>query len=155
MATRISATMVGLILAAAVVAAPGPLSAHAAPTKQAQLAAGKALYAANCSGCHQPDGSGQRGVVPPLAGSDFLAKGHAHAIAVVLHGLRGELKVHGRNYDSAMPPLFRLDNEEVADVLTYVYNSWGNPGGQVRARDVAKQRYDRSLAPRTSEGAAP
>ena len=153
MATRSSAMVVGLLLATSL-AAPARLSAHAAPTKQAQLAAGKSLYAANCSGCHQADGSGQRGVVPPLAGSDFLAKGPTHAIAVVLHGLRGNLKVHGRNYDSAMPPLFRLDNEEVADVLTYVYNSWGNPGGRIRAGEVAKQRYDRSIAPRPAQGDA-
>ena len=158
MANPGSARVPGSMLATTV-AVLGLLAAHAAcagagaPTKQAQIAAGKALYAANCASCHQADGSGQRGVVPPLAGSDFLAKGTGHAIAVVLHGLRGQLQVHGRNYDSAMPPLFRLDNEEVADVLTYVYNSWGNPGGRVRAREVARQRYDRSIAPRAPTGA--
>jgi nitrite reductase (NO-forming) len=125
----------------------GASAAGGTPTKNAQMKAGKALYAANCAACHQADGAGVKGEVPPLAGSDFLAKGHEHAIAVVLHGLKGSLKVHGRNYDSAMPQLFHLTNEEVADVLTYVYNSWGNPGGQVHASDVAAQRYDRALAP--------
>jgi nitrite reductase (NO-forming) len=123
-------------------------SAARAPTKVEQMQAGKAVYAATCAACHQPDGTGVKGEVPPLAGSDFLAKGHEHAIAVVLHGLKGTLKVHGRKYDSAMPPqMYRLTNEEVADVLTFVYNSWGNPGGQVHASDVAAQRYDRTLAP--------
>lgn len=110
------------------------------------MVAGKALYAANCSTCHQADGTGVAGGVPPLAGSDFLAKGPEHAIAVVLHGLKGKLKVHGRTYGSAMPPMFQLTNEELADVLTFVYNSWGNPGGQIQADDVAAQRYDRALA---------
>jgi nitrite reductase (NO-forming) len=141
MANRGSLGMIGLVLAAT-----GSFAVATAPDRE-RMAAGKRLYAANCVSCHQPDGSGVPGEVPPLAGSDFLAKGPERAIAVVLHGLRGELEVHGRNYDGSMPPLFHLDNEEVADVLTYVYNSWGNPGGQVRPGDVAAQRYDRSLAP--------
>jgi nitrite reductase (NO-forming) len=133
----------------AAIAAPG----HGAPivdrtpTKAEQMAAGRTLYAANCSACHQPDGTGVPGEVPPLAGSDFLAKGPEHAIAVVLHGLKGTLRVHGKAYDATMPQHFQLTNEEVADVLTFVYNSWGNPGGQVRASDVAAQRYDRAIAP--------
>ncbi len=140
------------LLSLAAFAAPSDGSAQApsrgeTPTRDEQIEAGRILYAANCSQCHQADGTGVRDEVPPLAGSDFLAKGPERAIAVVLHGLKGELRVHGRSYDSAMPQLFQLSNEEVADVLTFVYNSWGNPGGEVRASEVAAQRYDRALAP--------
>jgi nitrite reductase (NO-forming) len=119
------------------------------PATDKQMKRGKKLYAAECAACHQPDGTGVAGEVPPLAGSDFLAKGSEHAIGVVLHGLKGTLKVHGRTYHSAMPTRFHLSNEQIADVLTYVYNSWGNPGGRIKASDVAAQRYDRALAPGT------
>ena len=117
-------------------------------TKDSHFLAGKALYEASCSACHQPDGTGVPGEVPPLAGSDFLAKGPEQAISVVLHGLKGKLRVHGRAYDSTMPQMFQLTDGEVADVLTFVFNSWGNPGGQVQESEVAAQRYDRALAPR-------
>ena len=140
MAKRGVATAAGLLLLAS--AGPG-LGADA----DRQFNAGKALYAAHCAACHQPDGSGVAGEVPPLAGSDFLAKGKQHAIAVVLHGLKGQLEVHGRAYDEAMPQQFHLRDEEIADVLTFVYNSWGNPGGRVDVSEVAAQRYDRALAP--------
>ena len=138
----------GALVLAAAISTPSP----GASTKARSLQAGKILYSRTCAECHRPDGTGVPGEVPPLAGSDFLAKGSEHAIAVVLHGLKGELRVHGRRYDEVMPPqMYRLTNEEVADVLTFVYNSWGNPGGQVRASDVAAQRYDRTLAPKAGE----
>lgn len=136
---ELSAALLGMAITTACLAA--------APGNQQQIRAGKALYGANCAGCHQPDGRGVPGEVPPLAGSDFLAQGKEHAIAVVLHGLKGTLKVHGRSYDEAMPQLFQLDDQEIADVLTFVYNSWGNPGGQVLPAEVAAQRYDRAIAP--------
>jgi nitrite reductase (NO-forming) len=152
-ANRIWTKTLGTMLATAIasLSLAAAASGAKAPSKDQQIRAGKALYAATCAACHQHDGTGVPGEVPPLAGSDFLAKGSEHAIAVVLHGLKGELRVHGRRYDEAMPPqMYRLTNEEVADVLTFVYNSWGNPGGQIRASEVAAQRYDRSLAPKAN-----
>ena len=67
---------------------------------------------------------------PPLAKSDYLAKGPKLAIGVVLHGLSGKVTVNGQDYNSVMPPMNQLNDDEVANILTYVYNSWGNPGGQ-------------------------
>jgi nitrite reductase (NO-forming) len=105
-----------------------------------QVQAGKALFAGTCSVCHQANGAGLPGVFPPLAQSDFLAADPKKAINAVLHGLSGKLTVNGKEYDSVMPPMNQLNDDEVANILTYVLNSWGNPGGRVLTDDVKKVR---------------
>lgn len=109
-------------------------------TQQDQAQAGKALFAGTCSVCHQPNGAGLPGVFPPLAKSDFLAADINRAINVVLRGLNGKVTVNGSNYNSVMPPMNQLNDDEVANILTYVLNEWGNPGGRVSAEDVKKAR---------------
>ena len=69
---------------------------------------------------------------------------------VVLNGLTGPVTVNGKDYNSVMPPMSQLTDDEVANILTYVLNSWGNPGGNVTKADVAAVR---AATPR-SEGAA-
>jgi nitrite reductase (NO-forming) len=105
-----------------------------------QVQAGQALFAGTCSVCHQANGAGLPGVFPPLAKSDFLAADIARATRVVLHGLTGKVSVNGREYDSVMPPMPQLNDDEVANIMTYVLNSWGNPGGRVSKEEVKKQR---------------
>jgi nitrite reductase (NO-forming) len=58
----------------------------------------------------------------------------------VLHGLTGKVTVNGSEYNSVMPPMNQLNDDEVANILTYVLNTWGNPGGQVLIDDVKKVR---------------
>ncbi|KFN51010.1 copper-containing nitrite reductase [Arenimonas composti] len=129
---------------AAAAAAAGTL------TPQEQAAAGQALYAGTCSTCHQGNGAGLAGVFPPLAKSDYLTRSHDELIAVVLNGLSGPVTVNGQDYNSVMPPMSQLTDDEVANILTYVLNSWDNPGGVVSKEDVARVRAG---TPR-SEGAA-
>ncbi len=105
-------------------------------TVQDQINAGKSLFAGTCSVCHQANGAGLAGVFPPLAKSDFLNADPKRAIGVVLHGLSGKVQVNGKAYDSVMPPMNQLNDDEVANILTYVLNSWDNKGGQVKAGDV-------------------
>ncbi|MFO1337073.1 MAG: copper-containing nitrite reductase [Burkholderiaceae bacterium] len=105
-----------------------------------QVHAGQALFAGTCSVCHQADGKGLPGVFPPLAKSDFLAADLNRATRVVLQGLNGKVTVNGQEYNSSMPPMTQLTDDEVANILTYVLNSWGNPGGRVSKDDVRKQR---------------
>ncbi|MDN7673661.1 copper-containing nitrite reductase [Burkholderia oklahomensis] len=107
---------------------------------QGQVKAGGAVFASTCAVCHQSGGAGLPGVFPPLAGSDFLAANPKRAISILLHGLNGKVTVNGHDYDSAMPPMAQLTDDEVANVLTYVLNSWGNPGGRVGVEEVAKVR---------------
>jgi nitrite reductase (NO-forming) len=105
-------------------------------TLQDQVGAGKALFNGTCSVCHQSNGAGLPGVFPPLAGSDYLNADPRRAAAVIMHGLSGKLTVNGKEYDSVMPPMNQLNDDEVANILTYVLNSWGNKGGQVTTKDV-------------------
>ena len=62
------------------------------------------------------------------------------ALRAVLHGLSGKLTVNGQEYNSVMPPMNQLNDDEVANILTYVLNSWGNPGGRISKDDVKKER---------------
>ena len=109
-------------------------------TVQEQVAAGKALFAGTCSTCHQPDGKGMEGVFPPLAGSDYIKADPKALPRVILHGLVGPVKVNGKDYNSNMPPMSQLTDDEVANISTYVLNSWGNPGGRITKQEAAAIR---------------
>lgn len=108
-----------------------------------QIAAGKALFAGTCSTCHQPEGQGMSGVFPPLAKSDYIAGDAKRVPTVILHGLAGPVKVNGTDYNSNMPPMSQLTDDEVANIATYVLNSWGNPGGRVTKAEAAKIRQSK------------
>lgn len=83
---------------------------------------------------------------PPLAKSDFLGADPKRAVGVVLNGLSGKVTVNGKDYNSVMPPMNQLNDDEVANILTYVLNSWDNPGGSVSADDVKKARASKPAA---------
>lgn len=123
--------------------------ANAAGTlsKDDQIKAGQQLFSGTCSVCHQTNGEGMAGVFPPLAKSDYLAKAAKEKlIGIPLHGLTGPVTVNGKDYNSVMPPMAQLTDDEVANILTYVLNSWGNPGGQVSKDEVGKVRVQPAAA---------
>ena len=101
--------------------------------------AGEAAYLANCAACHQPTGAGLPGAFPPLAKSDFLSDKTA-VINAVIKGLSGKLTVNGVAYNNAMPAMSYLSDSDIANILSYIYQSWGNNGGSVTADQVAKLR---------------
>jgi nitrite reductase (NO-forming) len=110
-------------------------------TKDIQIAKGKAVYMQTCFVCHQPNGSGLAGQIPPLAKSDFLAGlAKEDYIRGVLLGRTGEITVNGKTYKGTMIPLNYLTDEQVANVLTYVRNSFGNQGDAVAIEDVTRVR---------------
>jgi nitrite reductase (NO-forming) len=111
-----------------------------ASTKDARIAAGRALFQGTCSTCHQADGKGLSNVFPPLAQSDLLKADPTRAIGIALNGLSGPITVNGQAFDSVMPPMSQLNDDELADILTYVLNTWGNPGGEISAQQVQKVR---------------
>ena len=94
------------------------------PDLQASIERGKELYNTMCISCHMAEGAGVPGVFPPLTQSDYLQDTVA-SIRAVKYGLQGEITVNGQTYNNIMTPL-GLDDQEVADVLNYVLNSWGN-----------------------------
>lgn len=98
---------------------------------------GEQVYTQVCVTCHQANGEGMTGVYPPLAGSDWMTKSNDTLIKIVLHGLMGQIEVKGIEYNNVMSPWgSALDDEEIANVLTYVRSSWGNTGSSVKAEEV-------------------
>ncbi|NIP17047.1 MAG: c-type cytochrome [Xanthomonadales bacterium] len=104
------------------------------------MANGEQLYIAQCAACHQADGSGLTGAFPPLAESDYFADDPMLAVAAVVNGLSGPITVNGVDYNAVMPNLSSLGDQDVADVVTFVLNSFGNGGGEVNAAQVAAVR---------------
>lgn len=101
---------------------------------------GKSVFLQTCFACHQPNGQGLPNVFPPLAGSDYLMADKQRSIAIVLRGCNGEVNVNGKKYVSSMPALSVLSDKQIADVLTYVRNSWGNSGETISPEEVRTVR---------------
>ena len=112
-----------------------------------QIAAGEVLFKGTCSVCHQPNGQGLPNVFPPLAKSDFLMQDKRRAIEIVLKGLTGPVTVNKQTYNSVMPPMSQLRDDEVANILTFVRNSWGNQGEPVTPAEVTAIRSRIQLPP--------
>lgn len=101
---------------------------------------GHVLFESNCSSCHQSTGAGLPGSFPPLAKSDFLMSRPDMGIGILLHGINNEpITVNGKHFQGVMPQL-PLNDDQVASILTYVRNSWGNKSPAIKASDVKKIR---------------
>jgi nitrite reductase (NO-forming) len=113
-------------------------------TQEIQIEKGKRVYLQNCAMCHQADGKGLPNVFPPLAQSDFLMADKTRSVGIVLRGLSGPITVNGQRYDGVMPPQVTLNDEQIAHVLTFIRNTWGNTGDAVTVEEVKAIREDRS-----------
>lgn len=89
------------------------------------ISRGKELYKESCITCHLANGEGVKGTFPPLAKADFLIKYPEKAIHAIKFGMNGAIKVNGVDYNNAMPPS-GFSNDEIADVMNYIRNSFGN-----------------------------
>ena len=85
---------------------------------------GQMLYDDFCVRCHLPDGTGEAGLIPPLASADFLQDIQA-TVHSIKYGLHGPITVNGVQYNNTMAPM-GLENDEIADITNYILNSWGN-----------------------------
>ena len=110
-----------------------------ATTLAERIEFGERVFAANCVACHQANGQGIPGAFPPLAGSDFLNGDKGRAIQVLLNGLEGPITVNGNTFDGVMPAL-SLSDEDIANVLTFVYSQWDNSGQTVLPSEVEAAR---------------
>lgn len=100
---------------------------------------GQAVYKAYCSTCHQVDGSGVPGMYPPLWSEEWIGN-KEKMISVALTGLSGEVEVDGEIYNNLMPPHNHLSDEELAHVLSYVRQSFGNDFAAITKEEVAAAR---------------
>lgn len=109
---------------------------------------GKKLFNnAACNTCHQPNGVGVPGAIPPLVESEWVAGSEERLIRIVLHGLAGPIKVKGTDYNSAMPAFGRVagggynwSDDKIAAVLTYIRQDFGNKAGPITAEKVTEIR---------------
>lgn len=144
--TRTLLVAAGIGAAVAVIGTGNPVSAASGPAVHviAPARAGAPptnKYGEVCAACHQPTGQGIENVFPPLAGSEWITGPAIVPIAIVLHGLEGEITVKGKTYNSAMMAWGTvLSDEDLAATLTYARSQWGNRASPVTTAQVAAVR---------------
>lgn len=99
-------------------------------TLQQSIKRGSAIYNDFCIQCHMADGNGVAGTFPPLAKADYLNKQTTASIKAVKYGLQGEIVVNGETYQGTMPKPGLYD-DEIADIMNYILNSWGNKSAEI------------------------
>ena len=123
--------------------APQPVTLKADSPKVADeetLKRGAAVYARTCVACHQPTGKGLPPVFPPLAEVPIVNGDATLPIKFILHGLMGPVTVAGTTYNSMMPAVAGVNDQEISDVLTYVRASFGNNSSPVTVEQVKAVR---------------
>ncbi len=113
------------------------------PLNEAQTALfekGKTVYVTLCAACHQPHGFGLDGLAPPLVDSEWVLGKPDILTRIVLNGLAGPVKVGGRSFNLAMPPLPQLTDEDIAGVLTYIRREWEHNASPVETKAVTTLR---------------
>lgn len=116
-----------------------PASKPAQAGSAAQITRGKQVYLEQCLACHQVDGLGVQGMNPPLAKAKQVLGDKAALIRIVLNGMQG-VQIDGEDYHGVMAPHPDLTDQQIADVLTYVRNSFGNKASAVTAAQVKTVR---------------
>jgi mono/diheme cytochrome c family protein len=96
-----------------------------------------------CALCHNPDGAGKPNQAPPLAGAELVLGSANRLIHIPLAGLQGPLTVKGQQWNLAMPAMgAALSDEDLAAVLSYMRQSWGNKASEITPEQVAKVRQE-------------
>ncbi len=124
--------------------------APVAHTKAERIEKGHIVFTTNCVACHQVNGQGIPNAFPPLAGSDYLNKDKVRAIKAVTGGLQGKLIVNGKEFNGVMPA-WSLSDEEIANVLSYVYSMWGNSGKEVTPQEARAHKTKSGETNKTAE----
>lgn len=98
---------------------------------------GQTLYITYCSNCHQKNGTGLGRVYPPLAKSDYMNNHFEEVICLMRNGKQGEIVVNGESYVQGMPAIPTLTDLEIAEIATYIYNTWEHNRGMIEVKDVS------------------
>jgi len=110
------------------------------PATDAVVSEGERLYAVHCASCHLPSGGGVPELVPPLTGTDWVSEDKSRLIQVVLQGLSDPIEVDGERYEQEMPGYATRSDEEIAAVLTFVRDRFGEGANAVIAGEVYEER---------------
>lgn len=114
-----------------------PMSAEAIKLRQYYVQ-GEQLYGKHCSNCHQKSGKGLALVYPPVDSSDYLDAHFDEIVCQMKYGRKGEMTVNGQNFNQPMPGVRSLTALEIAEIATYLYNSWGREKGLVEVVAVTQ-----------------
>lgn len=101
-------------------------------------AEGERLYKTHCANCHMDDGVGLSALIPPLAGSDFLAAERERLPCILRHGLKDTIQVNGRQFAEEMPGVPTLSAVHVTNILNFINHNWGNQQPPYRLDEVER-----------------
>mgnify|MGYP005666611501 CR=1 FL=1 len=99
---------------------------------------GAILYENFCASCHMEDGVGLEGLIPPLAGADFLKNNNLQTACIIRKGITDSLMVNGRLYTDPMAAIPQLSDFDINNIINYINQAWGNDYGYVKLEDVRK-----------------
>ncbi|HWA34512.1 MAG TPA: cytochrome c [Cyclobacteriaceae bacterium] len=108
------------------------------PKFQQYFVQGEQLYQTHCSNCHQKNGTGLGLVYPPIAASDFMDANPEKVMCLMKRGISGEISVNGKIFNQPMPGIPSLTELEIAEISTFIYNSWGREKGLIEVNSVSK-----------------
>lgn len=102
---------------------------------------GEILYNTYCANCHMEDGSGLKGLIPPLAGADYVEADPLRTACIIRYGLADTIVVNDTTYNQPMAGIKELTDFEVTNVINYINQAWGNDYGYAPF-DKVKARLD-------------
>ncbi|MBK6621375.1 MAG: cytochrome c [Saprospirales bacterium] len=113
---------------------------------------GERLYTYHCANCHMDDGSGLEGLIPPLAGSDFLAAYPAEVPCIIRYGVKKEIEVKGKTYEQEMAGIPELNEYEITNIINYIHHAWGNELGYRNPEEVKSALENCESGPSSENG---
>lgn len=99
---------------------------------------GQKLYTQHCSNCHQEEGTGLGRVIPPLAKADYMLEDIKRTVCLIRYGLEDTIKVNGETYHQKMPANEKLTALEIAQITTYIANTWENSKGYISVKETTE-----------------
>lgn len=128
----------GLLILVTLLSCSNSKNAEAEIKFQQYFVHGEKLYEKHCSNCHQSTGTGLGLVYPPLHQSDFMMNNFEQVLCLMKYGIKGEIIVNGKSYVQPMPGVQSLTDIEIAEIATYIYNSWGHQHGLIDVTEANK-----------------
>jgi cytochrome c551 len=116
----------------------GACGKNSSPKFRQYYVHGQQLYEKHCSNCHQKNGTGLGRVYPPLNNSDFMDRHFEEVICLIRFGRSGELFVNGRQFNQPMKGVPTLSDLEIAEIATYIYNTWDHERGLQEVKNISK-----------------
>lgn len=97
---------------------------------------GHSIYDSICANCHMEDGTGLKGIIPPLVNSDYLKNNQLEVGCIIRHGMEGDVVVNGKIYNQPMAGIPYVTDTEIANIINYINNAWGNDYGMVDFKNL-------------------